>query len=104
MVKDIGEKVYDFLTKIPPGKVVTYGQISSLLEINSARAVGQILHRNENPEIYPCHRVVFADGSLSDAFAFGGKLEHKNRLQAEGVKFKNGKVNMKLHQYFIQFK
>jgi|SRR3990172_11187226 len=95
--KAASRKVYELIKNIPAGRVMTYGQIARITGIASPRAVGQILHRNEQPEIYPCHRVVFADGSLSEAFAFGGSNEQKIRLMSEGVSFKGDKVNMKLH-------
>ena len=43
----------------------------------------------------PCHRVVFADGSLTPGFAFGGPDEQRRMLEAEGVGFlPDGKVDM----------
>ena len=91
------KRVYSLVQKIPIGKVMTYGQVAELAGINNPRAVGQILHRNSSPDV-PCHRVVFADGSLSDAFAFGGKWEQQKRLEAEGVKFlPDRRVNLKLY-------
>ena len=41
------EKVYKYLTNIPKGKVVTYGQIAEYLGNKKlARVVGNILHNN----------------------------------------------------------
>ena len=38
-----------------------------------ARAVGNALHHNPDPEHIPCYRVVNAKGELAGAFAFGGE-------------------------------
>ncbi len=88
----IKEKVYKQVSKIPAGKVMTYGQIAKILGLKSPRIVGRVLHQNTDPENIPCHRVVFADGSLSHAYAFGGEQAQKARLQEEGVVFNKDKV------------
>ncbi len=93
------ERVFKLVEQIPAGKVMTYGQLAKLAGIISPRTVGQILHRNKHPELYPCHRVVFADGKLSPAFAFGGMNEQKLRLKSEGVKFSNSKVDLKQSRF-----
>ena len=100
MVESFFEKVYEAVKLIPKGMVTSYGEIAKFLSCpNSARQVGWALHKNPYPGIVPCHRVVFADGSLSPAFAFGGENRQKSLLQEEGVTFKDGKVNMKKHFY-----
>ena len=82
------ERVYAFLRQIPPGKVVTYGQIAEYLGNRKlARAVGNILHQNPDPAHVPCHRVVNRNGRVSDAYAFGGAAAQRARLEAEGINF-----------------
>ena len=93
------KKVYNLLTRIPRGKVVTYKQISDFLELNSARLVGSILHQNPSPDKFPCHRVVFRDGKLSEKYAFGGLKKQKRKLEQEGVTFVGEKVDMKRSLY-----
>lgn len=80
-------KVYNLVSKIPKGKVMTYGQIAKILKIKSPRIVGQILHQNKDPKKIPCHRVVFSDGRLSENYAFGGAQSQERKLINEGVKF-----------------
>lgn len=92
---DIEKKVYELVARIPKGKVATYGQIAKYLQIKSPRMVGKILHQNKNPQHIPCHRVVFADGKLSHAYAFGGYEKQKEKLMQEGVLFKGDKVDIK---------
>ena len=91
------DKVYAFLKTVPPGKVTTYGQIASLLGNRKlARAVGNILHRNENPAEYPCHRAVNSKGQVAAHYAFGGGAEQRKRLEAEGIVFEgNGCIDLK---------
>jgi len=87
--------IYYLVSLIPAGKVLTYGQIGRVLKI-SPREVGYWLHRNPDPEKVPCHRVVFADGRLSPAYAFGGIGAQRNKLLAEGVVFSGQKVNLQI--------
>ena len=83
---EFAKAVYEATRRIPRGKVATYGQIALIAgRPNAARAVGQILHRNPEQGITPCHRVVFADGSLASGFAFGGSGVQAELLNAEGV-------------------
>ena len=89
-------KVYKVVKKIPPGKVVTYGQIAEILHTKDARKVGWALHANRDSGT-PCHRVVSKDGRLAPNFAFDGEREQKRRLMAEGVSFKGEKVNLVKH-------
>lgn len=90
------QQVYDFLLAIPTGKVATYCQIAAALgRPKAARAVGNILHRNPDPEKYPCYKVVNAKGELARHFAFGGAAGQKLRLACEGIEVKNNTVDLK---------
>lgn len=93
------EKLYAYLRSIPKGKVVTYGQIAKALNIKSARLVGQILHRNPDPDGTPCFRVVFADGRLSEGFGAGGISEHRRRLMADGIRVVEDKVDLSVFRW-----
>ena len=88
------ERVYSAVKQIPYGKVASYGQIALAAgNKNMARQVGWALHVNPTPNLIPCYRVVFKDGSLSSAFAFGGENAQRQLLEKEGVKFdKKGRV------------
>ena len=91
------EKILDLVSKIPKGRVTTYGRIAEALGIRSPRAVGKVLHHNSDPKKYPCHRVVFKDGSLAERYAFGGKKAQMARLKKEGVSFHLDKTDLKQH-------
>lgn len=93
------ENVYTVVKTIPKGNVASYGQVAKLAgNPRASRIVGFALHNNPDPSIIPCHRVVFADGRLSPAFAFGGIIRHQELLEKEGVAIKNHRVNMKEYQ------
>lgn len=84
------ERVYDAVEQIPEGMVATYGQIAKLVgEPRKARYVGYALHSNPRPGVVPCHRVVFADGSICEGFAFGGSDAQRALLEDEGVAFRD---------------
>ena len=86
---------YEAVKKIPRGKVVTYGQIAKLAgDRNMARAVGNALHRNPDPDEIPCYRVVNAKGELSGEFAFGGPGAQAKLLEADGIEVVDGKVDL----------
>ena len=98
----LNNKVYDFVKNIPRGKVATYGQIALHLgNRNFARAVGNILHGNPDPEHIPCHRVVNRLGEVSKAFAFGGENQQVKLLKEEGVGFVDGRVDLKMYQWSL---
>lgn len=59
-----------------------------------ARAVGNALHKNPDPEHIPCFRVVNAKGELAGAFAFGGEDVQAELLRADGVEVINGRVDL----------
>ena len=97
---DLSNKVYEFLTTIPKGKVVTYGQIASFLGNKGlSRVVGTILHKNPDGDKYPCYKVLNGKGELAEAFVFGGKDIQKKRLEEDGIKVENNKVDLKIYQW-----
>ncbi len=93
------ERIYDVVRSIPRGKVMTYGQVA-LLAGNPrwARVVGYALHKNPEPGVIPCHRVVNRNGRLAPGFAFGGTDAQRMLLEGEGVTFlENGLVDLEKH-------
>lgn len=96
----LAQKVYEYLTTIPKGKVVTYKQVAeSLGNKGLARAVGNILHKNPDEKKYPCYKVLNSKGELAEAFVFGGKEVQKERLEKEGIKVFDNKVDLKIYQW-----
>lgn len=89
------KRIYEAVKRIPKGCVATYGQVAAMAgEPKMARAVGNALHKNPDPEHIPCYRVVNSKGELSGAFAFGGADEQANRLRADGIAVINNRVDL----------
>ena len=83
-----GEEVCAILSKIPPGKVSTYGDVARAVgHPKAARAIGRIIANNPHPVLVPCHRVVKSNGEIG-GFAFGEQIK-REILENEGVKFHN---------------
>ena len=100
MDKSTFEQIYDVVKQIPKGNVATYGQVAALAGNRRwARVVGYALHANPDPEHIPCHRVVNRMGEVSRAFAFGGGNRQIQLLEAEGVEFVDGKVDLERFQW-----
>lgn len=96
----LAEEVYAFLRSIPSGKVVTYGQIATHLgNPHLARAVGNILHHNPDPDYTPCFRVVNSKGRLAPNFAIDGPEEQQRRLEADGIEVIDFYVDLSQYQY-----
>lgn len=94
------EKVYEYLTRIPQGKVVTYKQIAEYLGNPSlCRYVGTVLHNNPDPIRYPCYKVVNSRGKLADHFGDGGISVQRQRLLVDGIVVQNDRVDLKEYQY-----
>jgi methylated-DNA-protein-cysteine methyltransferase-like protein len=81
------EKVYEIVRKIPIGRVMTYGQIATILgDGYTPRTVGNIM-RQANTKDLPWHRVINSKGGCST-----GKLTipmdlQRKLLEQEGIKF-----------------
>ena len=94
------KRIYEAVKKIPYGTVATYGQIAALAgDEKMARAVGNALHKNPDPEGVPCFRVVNSKGELAGEFAFGGSGAQAKLLRAEGVVVKDGRVDLERFQW-----
>lgn len=92
------KRIYEAVKKIPKGKVATYSQVAEMAgNPRMSRAVGNALHKNPQPGIIPCHRVVNAKGKLAAGFAFGGEGVQAKLLEAEGVAVKDGYVDLEIY-------
>ena len=91
------KRIYEAVKKIPKGKVATYKTIAAVAgEPKMARAVGNALHKNPDPDNIPCYRVVNSKGMLAEAFVFGGADVQKNLLEADGIEVTDNKVDLKI--------
>ena len=72
------KRVWLALRDIPYGKTASYKDIAAAVGCPKGyRAVGMANNRNPIAIIYPCHRVVGSDGSLT---GYGGGLDVKAKL------------------------
>jgi methylated-DNA-protein-cysteine methyltransferase-like protein len=94
--KEYRDLIYGFVSKIPSGRVATFGMLAALAgnpkaARRAARAVANAPHG------LPCHRVLKAGGELVPGYVFGHG-EQRARLIAEGVLFTgDGRVRLKDH-------
>ena len=84
---DAREAVFAMVTRIPAGRVMTYGQIAAELGSRlSPRAVGWMLHRC--PDGVPWQRVVNASGGCStDRLPDFPQGLQRSMLEGEGILF-----------------
>ena len=86
------QKVWALTSRIPAGRVTTYGAIAQKLGSKGARAVGMAMNRNPYAPGVPCHRVVGSDGKLT---GYAGGLPKKRRmLIEEGVRLRGDRVDL----------
>jgi methylated-DNA-protein-cysteine methyltransferase related protein len=94
------ERVITIIKSIPPGKVMTYGQIARLAgSPRGARQVVRILHSMSAKYHLPWHRVINAKGEigLKENEAYSAQ---KQFLEDEGIVFNTkDMVDLKKFQY-----
>ena len=78
------DRVEAIVSQIPPGRVMTYGQLAALCgNARAARIVGGIAHFGD-PAL-PWQRVVNKQGGLASGYP-GGRQGHSVCLEAEGIR------------------
>lgn len=97
---DIATRIYEYLTTIPKGKVVTYGQIAEYLGNKGlSRIVGTALHKNPDGDKYPCYKVLNSKGELAESYVFGGAGVQKSLLEKDGIKVEDNRVDLKKYKW-----
>lgn len=86
-------KLYQTIQRIPTGKVTTYGALAKYLK-TSPRAAASMLAANPFPDTYPCYKIVHTDGRLGGYSGRDGVPGKIQRLQADGIKIVDGKVDL----------
>lgn len=91
-------RIHAVVRRIPPGRVATYGQVAALAGlVRRARLAGQAL-RQAPPDL-PWHRVINAGGRLSLPADSAAGREQRARLDAEGVVFRNGRIDLSRYRW-----
>ena len=83
------------IRRIPPGRVSTYGAVANAAGYpRCARHVSKVLNQVRG---LPWQRVLGSEGRISLPGELG--LEQRFLLEAEGVKFRGRRVDLKVHGY-----
>ena len=81
-------RIYRVVSRIPRGRVATYGQVAELAELpGCARQVGYALHALADDSDVPWQRVVNARGEISLRRERGIEPIQQQLLEAEGIEF-----------------
>lgn len=80
------ERIYQVVSFIPKGKVLTYKRVAELTNIKNPRVVGFAMKSNQDAKTVPCHRVIASNGFLT-GYARGGIAKKREILKKEGVFF-----------------
>lgn len=86
--------IYQLVSLIPAGSVMTYGQLAALVgKPHGARYAARAMAAA--PGELPCHRVINAKGELAPEHIFGQGVQ-RQLLLAEGVHFlPDGRVDLR---------
>jgi methylated-DNA-protein-cysteine methyltransferase-like protein len=80
------DRIYKVVSRIPRGRVATYGQIARLAGLHGqARLVGYAMHALPNGSRVPWQRVVNARGEIS--LPGSSATRQRSLLESEGVRF-----------------
>ena len=95
------ECVYALVRQVPPGKVVTYGQVAALVgNPRAARAVGYALRFLPAGTDVPWHRVINHRGHISLRTPPESPLVQRLLLEEEGVVFDTeGRVDLAVYRW-----
>lgn len=93
------ERIYAVVSRIPAGKVATYGQVARLAGLaGHARQVGYALNALPDGEDIPWHRVINAKGGISKRAVPVFENIQRELLEEEGIVFGDD-ARVSLHCY-----
>ncbi|WP_062984415.1 MGMT family protein [Nocardia anaemiae] len=87
------ERVRALVATVPPGRVVTYGDIAAAAGLSTPRTVGWIM-RTDSADL-PWHRVIGAGGKPAAHLAD----RQLRLLAAEGVPIREGRVDLRAARF-----
>jgi methylated-DNA-protein-cysteine methyltransferase-like protein len=89
------------VTRIPKGRVATYGQVASLAGVpRQARLVGYALSTLPHDSRVPWHRVVSAQGQISRrSNGLGHEQLQAQLLAHEGVTVVEGRISLERYRW-----
>jgi methylated-DNA-protein-cysteine methyltransferase-like protein len=94
-------RIYRIVRQIPRGRVATYGQVAELAGLEGhARQVGYALHALPDGIDLPWHRVVNAQGEISERTRGDSHELQRALLEAEGVEFDSrGRIDLRKYRW-----
>ena len=96
---DINTRIWQVVALIPRGSVATYGDVARMAGLpGAARRVGAALRGLPQNTRIPWHRVVNAQGRLSLPEGSPSRVLQRDRLEAEGISFRN-KCSLNMLKY-----
>jgi methylated-DNA-protein-cysteine methyltransferase related protein len=99
-MSEFTDKVLRLIRSIPPGKVMTYGQIAACAgSPRAARQVVRILHAMSGKHGLPWHRVINSKGEIGLQDPVYRDIQTQE-LELEGVTvMAGGRVDLEQHRY-----
>jgi methylated-DNA-protein-cysteine methyltransferase-like protein len=92
---DTASRILAAVRRIPLGRVSTYGGVAQVAGLpRRARLVGTVLRQTPASRDLPWHRVINAGGQISFPEGSDAYLRQRRKLQAEGVVFRGGRVDL----------
>jgi alkylated DNA nucleotide flippase Atl1 len=82
------QRILACVESIPPGRVMTYGDVAEFVGTRAVRLVGRVLAQDGGT--VPWHRVLRADGTCVEHLY----SEQRQRLLSEGVRFADNRVDL----------
>ncbi len=92
MQNDAAARIFAIIRAIPCGQVAGYGEVARRAGLpGRARMVARLLSHNDDPTL-PWHRVLRSDGRIAFPHDAPEFAEQSQRLRAEGLQVKAGRV------------
>ncbi|AAF10005.1 MGMT family protein [Deinococcus radiodurans R1 = ATCC 13939 = DSM 20539] len=94
------QQLLDLVARIPPGRVMTYGQLALLAgQPGAARQAGAVMHSLKDSDL-PWQRVINAQGRVSTYKVGLGEVQ-EGLLRAEGIEFDDaGRCDLSRYQWW----
>jgi methylated-DNA-protein-cysteine methyltransferase-like protein len=98
--RSLSQRISDVVAAVPPGRVVTYGQVAAMAgNPRAARQVVRILNAWSAKRGLPWFRVVNREGRIS-LRSGGGMEQQRALLESEGIVFGlDGRIEMRQFQW-----
>lgn len=94
-------KIINIISRVPAGKVVTYGQVAAMAgNHRAARQVSRVLHSCSAKYELPWQRVIGSQGKITIPKDLPAHQLQKKKLQSEGILFGLGDtIDLTIYQW-----